>query len=124
MSYTHPGTVISPKHRVDDLHVIYDGGPDNWSLAQLKWDQKEALGIRWNGGEKESVGNPQSRGLPTWFILPEELQPIIKKAVEHLFKEKEQQLREGYRQMAMDESEEADAEAWADLAGETLHEEG
>ncbi len=29
--------------------------------------------LRWNGdGDEESpVGNPQSLGLPTWFILPE-----------------------------------------------------
>lgn len=27
--------------------------------------------MRWNGDEENPIGNPQSRGLATWFILPE-----------------------------------------------------
>jgi hypothetical protein len=30
------------------------------------------------------VGTPQSRGLPTWFILPEELHEAILKTVDSL----------------------------------------
>jgi hypothetical protein len=28
--------------------------------------------MRWNGGKDNPLGNPQSRGLPTWFIVPEQ----------------------------------------------------
>ncbi len=36
----------------------------------MLWDGDFAVGIRWNGKLGEGVGSPQSRGLPTWFILP------------------------------------------------------
>ena len=28
--------------------------------------------MRWNGNRENPIGNPQSRGLPTWFIVPDE----------------------------------------------------
>jgi hypothetical protein len=28
--------------------------------------------MRWNGNEESPLGNPQSRGLATWFIVPEQ----------------------------------------------------
>ena len=43
-----------------------------WSFAELKWHDKTSYAMRWNGGTKASspLGNPQSRGIATWFILP------------------------------------------------------
>ena len=77
MSYVKPELVTSPKGRVSGLVVLHDGGENSWSLARMKWDGKDAVGVRWNGGTDgtthPSVGNPQSRGVPTWFILPEEI---------------------------------------------------
>lgn len=77
MSYTPPDMVKSPKGRIKDLEVIYNGGEESWSLAKMKWDERNAIGIRWNGGSEDKkfpgIGNPQSRGVPTWFILPEEV---------------------------------------------------
>jgi hypothetical protein len=26
--------------------------------------------MRWNGSGENPLGNPQSRGIPTWFIIP------------------------------------------------------
>ena len=77
MPYTHPDMVISPHGRLKNLKVIYDGGEEGWSLAEMKWDGKDALGIRWNGGPQTGVGNPQSRGIPTWFILPDAVATLI-----------------------------------------------
>jgi len=84
-----PRTVLSPKSSVRNLSVVFDGGPwddanprwSGWSLATLEWDGSPAVGARWNGTIGEGVGNPQSRGLPTWFILPEPLAGIAVEAV-------------------------------------------
>jgi hypothetical protein len=82
MAYTKPQDVLSPKGSIKNIRVIYDGREHGWSLARLEWDGEEVIGIRWNGGSTNgipSVGNPQSRGYPTWFVLPEEAgEQIIK----------------------------------------------
>lgn len=74
---TLPKGHVSPKSLLSDLRVLYDGGENQWSLAELKWEGSSALGLRWNGGSKDprfpGIGNPQSRGIPTWFILPDEI---------------------------------------------------
>lgn len=50
-----------------------------------KWENTYKLGIRWNiaysewddyrkqNGQDECIGNPQSRGIPTWFVLPDDM---------------------------------------------------
>ena len=90
MGYTPPELVLSPKGRVKDLKVIYDGGENSWSLAQMIWDEYKAVGIRWNGGSEDKrfpgIGNPQSRGVPTWFILPEEVADTVRVLVKRLKK--------------------------------------
>ena len=35
------------------------------------------IGFRWNGTEDNKIGNPQSRGLPTWTILDERLYEAV-----------------------------------------------
>ena len=89
MNYTNPNMVRSPKNMIRNLNVIYDGGENSWSLASLNWDDTPSLGIRWNGNE-ENVGTPQSRGIPTWFILPEELHAEIHKATAELLSKKQE----------------------------------
>ncbi len=54
------------------MKVLDDRGPGGTSLAIGRWDDEPCLAIRWNGKEGSPVGNPQSRGLPTWFVLPED----------------------------------------------------
>lgn len=89
MAYFDPRMVISPKASVEagSVSVVYDGGEwqDNdawagWSVAELVWDGNSAVGVRWNGDGK-GVGNPQSRGVPTWFILPDAIASIVLKQV-------------------------------------------
>ena len=75
--YVDPRTVRSPKAYISKLRVIYDGGEDDFSLAELIWDGEPSLGIRWNG-DSEGIGSPQSRGIPTWFILPGKIETIIR----------------------------------------------
>lgn len=75
MSYIDPKHVNSPKNSVTDLMPVYDAGEWESSVALLKWDGEDRVAMRWNGGtenpgEKPSPGNPQSRGLPTWFVIP------------------------------------------------------
>lgn len=81
MSYVTPDMVVSPKSKVSELEVIYDGGENSWALAEMKWDENKAVGLRWNGGSNDQrfpgIGNPQSRGVPTWFILPDEIAKVV-----------------------------------------------
>lgn len=72
MAYIDPKMVLSPKGKVSELNVIIDKGANEYSVAIMKWEGEDSVGIRWNGADS-SVGNPQSRGVATWFVLPEEI---------------------------------------------------
>jgi hypothetical protein len=76
--FTSPETVISPKANVSNVRVLLNTGEAGWALAAMLWDSKEALGIRWNGHPENPIGNPQSRGIPTWFVLPDEVAIILR----------------------------------------------
>jgi len=71
MAYLPPQSVISPKAHWQLIDVLDDQGAGEISVALGKWDDNPVLGMRWNGTTDSPIGNPQSRGLPTWFILPE-----------------------------------------------------
>ena len=76
--FPQPEEVTAPKLHWSLIKVIYRGDPEEYSIAIGKWDNEPCLAIRWNACESRPVGNPQSRGLPTWFILPNPLvQPIL-----------------------------------------------
>jgi hypothetical protein len=80
MSYTDPQTVLSPKGRIKDLKVLFDGGENSWSLARMSWENTPIIGMRWNGGSnngKPSIGTPHARGYATWFVLPSEVGDAI-----------------------------------------------
>ncbi len=74
MAYIDPETVVSPRNKVRSVDVLYSDGPGSWSVALLNYGDAERVGIRWNGreGEKLGMGNPQSRGQPTWFLASPE----------------------------------------------------
>ncbi|SDX75816.1 hypothetical protein [Flavobacterium degerlachei] len=87
MAIHHPAnTVISPQDCVSNVVPIYDGGPTHgeYSVAILEWNGNPCVGIRWNITERElnnpdkvsgriiCVGEPNSRGYATWFILPDD----------------------------------------------------
>ena len=117
MAYVDPETVVSPKGAVSDLHVVFDTGPmrGSWSIATLRWNERPSVGLRWNGEEGESgKGNPQSRGNPTWFIVPQELSEEVLRAAEHLRLAQEARLMEGYQAMAADRERECEANEWSE----------
>jgi hypothetical protein len=72
MSYIKPSDVHAPKRFWSLIHVIFDGGPGSSSLAIGRWENNPVLAMRWNGTEENPLGNPQSRGLPTWFVVPDQ----------------------------------------------------
>lgn len=83
-TYIRPENVHAPKRHWSLIHVLFDGGPGTEknpspnSVAIGRWDNEPALAMRWNGNKDNPLGNPQSRGLPTWFIVPEQhWKPIL-----------------------------------------------
>jgi len=39
-----------------------------WNIAYSEWDD-----YRKQNGQGECIGNPQSRGIPSWFVLPDDM---------------------------------------------------
>lgn len=57
--------------------VVYINQKNRWALVVLVWEGKIRLATRWFWS---SLGDPNSRGVPTWHILPDELaEPILNK---------------------------------------------
>ena len=115
--YIDPQTVISPRNKVSRVKVLFDRGPvdHSWSIARLTYDGNDCIGIRWNGDSKESKkGVPLANAHPVWFILPKEIAGAIEEKVGELNGEREAKLLDGYRQMAADQEQEAEAEEWVE----------
>ena len=85
MTYTAPQNVTSPRDTISNVEVLFDGGEESVSIARITWNDRVAIGMRWNISFREwddeakiseqniCLGMPVSRGYPTWFILPDEL---------------------------------------------------
>lgn len=119
MGYVDPDKVNSPKGSVRNLEVVFNshasGMEADWAVAELEWDGKPVVGIRWNGDEGEpGIGNPQSRGHPTWFIVPPELAGVVLEKAKSLSKAGRNRIAEGYRAMARDPEREAEATEWTE----------
>lgn len=86
-----PNLVLSPKKNVKNVTVLYDGGTGHgrYSVAKLKWNKKDVIGVRWNVSENEAnhpdklsglkvcLGEPNSRGYSTWFVIPDDLLSVL-----------------------------------------------
>jgi len=81
MAHIPPEEVISPKTSWRLVDVILDRGEENCAYALGMWDNRRCVGFRWNGTADRPLGNPQSRGLPTWTILDRALHPAILRLV-------------------------------------------
>jgi hypothetical protein len=115
--YIDPHSVTSPKDKVRSVEVLFDKGPvdHSWSIARLIYGHQRCIGIRWNGDNKESKkGVPLANAHPIWFILPAELASAIEAEVERLKGDLDSRLLEGYRSMAADQEQEAEAEEWTE----------
>lgn len=83
-----PKNVISPKKNVKNVRVIFKN--QEYSIAKIEWNGNDQMAIRWNisenerydqdkiNGIKKCLGEPNSRGVPTWFILPDDLSKTLK----------------------------------------------
>jgi hypothetical protein len=81
MPYVEPEKVISPKANWRLVDVVLDRGAEKCAYAIGMWDNKRCIGFRWNGTDDRPLGNPQSRGLPTWTILDRKLHQAVRKLV-------------------------------------------
>lgn len=71
-----PWEVTSPKQRWQLIDALIE--QPTWSLAIGRWDRKACLACRWNGQPGDHAkGNPVSRGQPTWFVLPHDLDDAV-----------------------------------------------
>jgi hypothetical protein len=70
-AYVQPADVCSPKRYWKLLTVLDSGSEGTGSVALGRWDNRPVLAMRWNGNLDNPLGNPQSRGLATWFIVPD-----------------------------------------------------
>jgi hypothetical protein len=124
MAYIDPDTVVAPRRRLTAVEVLHNAG--EWSVARLEYDGEECLGIRWNGSEQEpGIGNPQSHGKPTWFVVPGELAEVIRAEIEKFGNSKHAALVGAYREMAEDQEREKEAQEWCEgLIGDANSQEG
>ena len=84
--YIKPENVTSPRHSWTLTHVLEDGAKadshgERVAISIGKWEDTPVLGMRWNGWKNRPIGSPQSRGLPTWFIIPRRLQDAVIKTL-------------------------------------------
>lgn len=115
MAYVEPATVWAPKVSIRSVEVLYNTKQKGWSIARVNWDHENRIGIRWNGDDdKPGIGNPQSRGNATWFILPVELESAVLDKIEELSHADPGGLLERYAEMAKDETREREAEEWSE----------
>ena len=78
MSYIEPKDVVSPKAHWHLFDVILDQQEGGCAYALGTWDGERRVGFRWNGdSEGGPLGNPQSRGLPTWTMLDTALHEAV-----------------------------------------------
>lgn len=80
--FVQPEDITAPRAHWSLIKVLFKGDPEGHSIALGKWDDEPCLAVRWNACEWRPVGNPHSRGLPTWFVLPKPLvEPIIESKI-------------------------------------------
>lgn len=78
-----PEEVDSPKARWKLCKVLYSSGEGGYAVAKGKWDNEAVLGIRWNG-KADEIGNPQSSGKPTWFIVPHDIESAVRESIDRV----------------------------------------
>jgi hypothetical protein len=115
MSYLHPEEVLSPKNLVGRvLEVIHDPGENGMTVARILWHDKEVVATRWNGNDKQPLGNPVSRGHATWFVVDDYAAEKVEQAAREAAEKSPNSLIAKYREMAADEEREREAEEWSE----------
>ena len=85
-NYITPDKVVSPRRMWTLIRVLETGDKEDShgnrvAICIGSWEGETVLGMRWNGGNDNPIGNPQSRGLPTWFIVPRRLRDAVIKTL-------------------------------------------
>lgn len=115
MSYVRPDAVFSPRKRVGGvLEVIHDPGENGMSVARILWDNREVIATRWNGNDKQPLGNPVSRRQPTWFVVDQYAAAKIEEAARAAAENSPNSLISRYREMALNAEGEREAEEWVE----------
>ena len=91
-TYVPPDSVVAPKKHFTLVSVLDDNGPGNDALALCLWngEPEPYLALRTNGTDTNPLGNPQSRGMATWFRMPHRMTEAL---LSTLPKEKQEQAR-------------------------------
>ncbi len=68
--------MIFPKQHVGSVKkILCVDEVDRWALAVIPWDGRFRLATRWFWSR---IGDPNSRGYPTWHVLPDEFaKPLL-----------------------------------------------
>ena len=93
MPYVLPDRVDSPRARWRAVDVVLDKGAGDCAYAIGLWDNERCVAFRWNGTDDAPIGNPQSRGLPTWIMLDKWLNKSVLRQVAKKNPEKAQIMR-------------------------------
>jgi hypothetical protein len=113
MRYVKPQYVVSPKSKVGGIiEVIHDPGEGRMSVARIVWDGEEVIASRWNGNDSQPLGNPVSRGRPTWFVVDKYAEKVVEEAAREAAERSPHSVIAQYREMANDESREQEAKEW------------
>lgn len=80
--YITPDKVTSPRRMWTLIRVLEAGDKEDSNKQRVaiaigKWEDEPVLAMRWNGSKDSPIGSPQSRGLPTWFIIPRRLEDSV-----------------------------------------------
>jgi len=72
--FVRPEDADSPRRHWTITTILDAGKEDTMAVALGKWRDDDGnvsnvIALRWNGTSDNPIGNPQSRGLPTWFIV-------------------------------------------------------
>ena len=115
MAYVRPEEVLSPRSQVGGIvEVIHDPGENRMSVARILWDEREVVATRWNGNDKQPLGNPVSRGHATWFVVDEYAAAQVEEAARAAAEKSPNNLVSRYREMANDVDRERKAEEWSE----------
>lgn len=68
-------------------------------MALGRWNGKAVLTMRWNGSRDNPIGNPQSRGKATWFVIPK----LFVDAIMPLFEPDKRKVAEAFLRYSLDE---------------------
>jgi hypothetical protein len=82
VNYIPAKNVLSPKGSFHLVRVLSDPGPSTDDAGKVSyacgfWEGRPVIVTRWNGSDEFPIGNPQSRGLPVWFVIDDNLYPFL-----------------------------------------------